>query len=156
MRSYNKTYGLDTVITRATNNYGPNQHLEKLIPRFITYLLKGKKVPLYGNGLNVRDWIYVGDHVEGIDLVFHNGESGHVYNIGGGVELENIEIVTRLLELAGVGNEMVEYVADRPAHDFRYALNSGKITNELGWKPQMTIEKGLAQTFMFYKTKNDA
>ncbi len=156
VRSYNKTYGLDTVITRATNNYGPNQHLEKLIPRFVTNLLEGKKVPLYGSGRNVRDWIYVGDHVEGIDVVFHNGESGNVYNIGGGVELENIEIVTKLLELVGVGDEMIEYVEDRPAHDFRYALNSGKITNELGWKPKMSLEKGLAQTFMFYKTKNDA
>ncbi len=155
VRSYHKTYGLDTVITRATNNYGPNQHLEKLIPRFITNLLEGKKLPVYGSGKNVRDWIYVGDHVEGIDLVFHKGRSGHIYNIGGGTELENLEIVERLLALAGAGSEMIAHVDDRPAHDFRYALNSGKITGELGWKPRVPIDVGLSETFAFYKTKFD-
>lgn len=153
VRSYNKTYGLDTVITRATNNYGPNQHLEKLIPRFISNLLVDKKVPLYGNGKNVRDWIYVADHVEGIDLVFHRGRSGEIYNIGGGTELENVEIVEKLLKLAGKGEKMIEHVADRPAHDFRYALDSSKISSELGWTPKVNIDDGLAETFAFYKKR---
>ena len=154
VRSYNKTYGLDTVITRASNNYGPRQHIEKLIPRFVTNLLKGEPVPLYGNGRNVRDWVYVDDHAEAIDLVFHKGLSGEIYNVGGGTELENITIVKMLLARVGLGEEMITYVKDRPGHDIRYALDSDKITRELGWKPNTTLEVGLSQTISFYKAQN--
>lgn len=152
VRSYHKTYALDTVITRASNNYGPNQHLEKLIPLFITRLLQDKKVPLYGSGRNVRDWIYVDDHVEGIDKVFREGKSGEIYNLGGGMELENIEIVHMLLVFAGKDESMIEYVKDRPGHDIRYALDSNKATKALGWSPKITLEEGLARTFAFYKS----
>ena len=150
VRSYHHTFGLDTVTTRASNNYGPNQHTEKLIPRFITNLLAGKKVPLYGNGKNVRDWIYVGDHVLGIDAVFHKGEPGETYNLGGGNEIENIDITKKLIALAGLDEQMIEYVTDRPGHDIRYALDSGKASRELGWKPQKDFAQGLIETFAYY------
>ena len=151
VRSYHHTFGLNTVTTRASNNYGPNQHEEKLIPRFITNLLAGKKVPLYGNGLNVRDWIYVGDHVLGIDRVFHDGVSGEIYNLGGGNEITNIEITKKLIALAGLGEDRIEHVADRLGHDIRYALNSSKAEHELGWKPQKSFGVGLDETFQYYR-----
>ncbi|MSU73629.1 dTDP-glucose 4,6-dehydratase [Candidatus Kaiserbacteria bacterium] len=150
VRAYHQTYGLDTVITRASNNYGPQQHTEKLIPRFITALLKNKKVPLYGNGLNVRDWIYVGDHVEGIDCVFHKGKSGEIYNLGGNNELNNVEITNLLLRMGGFGEEMIEPVADRLGHDFRYAIDSSKANRELGWQLRMDFTEGMNTTWKYY------
>lgn len=152
VRSYNKTFGLDTVITRASNNYGPHQHREKLIPLFISNLLRGKKVPVYGEGKNIRDWIYVGDHVQGIDAAFHHGRSGGVYNLGGGSEIENIEITEKLLALTGSGKEMIEYVTDRPGHDFRYALDSSRAKNELGWAARKNLQEGLSETISYYKS----
>lgn len=153
VRAYRKTYGLDTVITRASNNYGPGQHTEKLIPRFITALLHGEKVPLYGNGLNRRDWIYVGDHVEGIDRAFHEGRAGEIYNLGGNNELSNVEITDRLLALAGKGSEMIQRVADRPGHDFRYAIDSSKAKRELNWEPAMDFKKGMEATWSYYASR---
>lgn len=150
VRSYHRTFGLDTVTTRASNNYGPHQHTEKLIPRFITALLQGKKVPLYGAGLNVRDWIYVGDHVEGIDAVFHKGRSGEIYNLGGNNEMNNVEITRVLLGMSGLGEEMIERVADRLGHDFRYAINSEKAKKEFGWEPRMDFKEGMQATWDYY------
>lgn len=150
VRAYHRTYGLDTVTTRASNNYGPHQHTEKLIPRFITALLSGKKLPLYGNGLNVRDWIYVGDHIEGIDAAFHKGKAGEIYNLGGDNEMNNVEITKTLLRMGGFGEEMIEHVADRLGHDFRYSIDSSKAKKELGWQPKMDFTKGLQTTWEYY------
>lgn len=151
--AYHETFGLDTVITRASNNYGPHQHAEKLIPRFIARLLSGGKVPLYGSGTNVRDWLYVGDHVDAIDRVFHKGKTGEVYNVGGGNERTNTEITYTLLTLAGLGKEQIEYVTDRLGHDVRYALDTTKIEHELGWHPKTPFDKGLAETFAYFKKR---
>ncbi|MDB5195575.1 MAG: dTDP-glucose 4,6-dehydratase [Parcubacteria group bacterium] len=150
VRAYHATYGLDTIITRASNNYGPYQHTEKLIPRFITALRAGKKVPLYGEGTNVRDWIYVGDHADGIDAAFHKGRAGEIYNLGGGHELRNIDITRMLIALAGAGEDAIEYVADRPGHDFRYAIDSRKAERELGWKPAVDFTSGMKETWDYY------
>jgi dTDP-glucose 4,6-dehydratase len=153
VRSYHHTFGLDTVTTRASNNYGPSQHVEKLIPRFITNLLLGKKVPVYGTGENVRDWIHVSDHVLGIDAAFHKGTAGEIYNLGGGNEIQNIDITKKLIALAGLGEEMIEHATDRLGHDIRYALDSSKATRDLGWKPEKDFETGLAETFEYYKNR---
>jgi dTDP-glucose 4,6-dehydratase len=149
--AYHETYGMNVVITRSSNNYGPNQDTTKLIPSFITKLLKGEQVPLYGRGENIRDWLYVEDNVAAIDLVFHKGKSGQVYNIGGDCELENRAVVKKLLTLTGRDEKSIRYVEDRLGHDFRYALSSGKLTKELGWRPKMNFEKGLRNTLTFYK-----
>jgi len=151
VRAYNKTFGLDTVTTRASNNYGPHQHPEKMIPLFIKNLLSGKRVPLYGTGKNVRDWMYVGDHVEGIDVVFHKGRSGEVYNLGGGNEFENIDITKKLLILTGRDESAIEYVTDRLGHDLRYGLDCSKMERELRWKPKKSLEEGLRETVGFYR-----
>lgn len=147
VRSYHKTFGLDTVITRCSNNYGPHQDDTKLIPLFIKKLIAGEKVPLYGKGDNVRDWLYVGDHVEAIDVVFNNGKAGEIYNIGGGEEMKNIDIVKNLLELTGRDESMIEYVTDRLGHDFRYAIDAAKIKAELGWEAKTSLSDGLKKTF---------
>lgn len=152
VRSYNKTFGLNTVVTRASNNYGPNQHKEKLIPLFVTNLLAGKKVPVYGTGKNVRDWLYVGDHVLGIDAAFHKGKSGEIYNLGGGVELENIYITKLLIELCERDDSAIEHVTDRLGHDLRYSLDSGKAQRELGWTPKKDFEDGLKETVAYYRS----
>jgi dTDP-glucose 4,6-dehydratase len=151
VRSYHKTFGLDTVITRASNNYGPNQHPEKLIPRFITNLLANKKVPVYGEGMNIRDWIHVSDHVRGIDTAFHKGQSGEIYNLGGGQELTNLNITKEILQLLGKDEYMIEHVTDRLGHDFRYALDSSKASRELGWTSKKDFPTGLKETVEFYK-----
>ena len=150
VRAYHHTYGLNTVVTRASNNYGPHQHREKLIPRFITALARGERVPLYAQGLNVRDWLYVADHVEGVDRAFHHGQAGEVYNLGGGKELQNIEITKLLLALHGAGEDRIAFVEDRPGHDFRYALNSLKAKRELAWEPETDFTEGLRRTREFY------
>ncbi len=153
VRSYHKTFELDTIITRASNNYGPNQHQEKLIPRFITNLLENKKIPVYGEGLNIRDWIHVSDHVEGIDAAFHKGKSGEIYNLGGGQELTNLSITNEVLGLLGKGDEMIEHVTDRLGHDFRYSLDSSKAEQDLGWTPKKDFSTGLKETVGYYANK---
>ena len=150
-RSYNKTHGTDVVITRCSNNYGPFHFPEKLIPLFITNLLEGKKVPVYGNGKNVRDWLHVDDHCQGIYKVLMNGKSGEVYNIGGGQELTNLEITHLILNAMNSNESSIDYVADRKGHDFRYSVNWSKINQELGYEPKVRFEDGLAETIRWYK-----
>ena len=148
-RSYHSTYGLPVVITRSTNNFGPYQYPEKLIPLFVTNLLDGFKVPLYGDGLNQRDWLYVADNCSAIDTVLRHGEPGEIYNIGAGCELTNREITDKLLDLAGGDEDMVEYVVDRLGHDRRYSLDTSKIRG-LGWAPSRKLEDALEETFGWY------
>jgi dTDP-glucose 4,6-dehydratase len=153
VRAYHETFKLNTVISRCSNNYGPNQDYTKLIPKFISLLLADKKVPLYSKGENIRDWIYVEDHIDAIDLIFHKGISGNVYNVGGNCEMTNKEIVKKLLKLTKKTINSVKYVSDRPGHDFRYAVDTTKITKELGWKPKFNFEQGIEKTFEYYKKK---
>lgn len=154
LKAYAQTYGLPGVITRSSNNYGPNQDKTKLIPKFITNLLEGKKVPLYATGENIRDWLYVGDDVHAIDLVFRKGRGGETYNIGGGQEYTNLEITRTLLKSLRKTEKEIEYVADRPGHDFRYALSNEKIEKELGWKPKVRFADGIKKTISFYKKRS--
>ncbi|MCR4281296.1 MAG: dTDP-glucose 4,6-dehydratase, partial [Candidatus Kaiserbacteria bacterium] len=144
--SYIQTYGLPGVITRSSNNYGPGQDTTKLIPKFINNLLQGKKVPLYATGGNVRSWLYVEDNVMATDLIFRKGKSGEIYNIGSRAEYTNLEVTKTLLRSLRKTEEEIEYVADRPGHDFRYALSSKKIENELRWKPRIAFDKGIKKT----------
>lgn len=148
--AYHRTHGLDVVVTRCSNNYGPYQFPEKVIPLFVTNLIDGRKVPLYGDGGNVRDWLHVDDHCHGIALALTGGRSGEVYNIGGGTELTNKELTARLLEACGVGWDRVEYVADRKGHDRRYSVDITKISTELGYKPRVPFDTGLADTVRWY------
>ncbi|OGH76848.1 MAG: dTDP-glucose 4,6-dehydratase [Candidatus Magasanikbacteria bacterium RIFOXYA2_FULL_40_20] len=148
--SYWTTYQTPVVVTHSCNFYGPNQYPEKLIPLFVTNLLEGKKVPVYGDGKNVREWIYVDDHCDAIDTVLHKAEPGSVYNIGSGNEIENIEITKLILEYLGVGEEMIEYVKDRPGHDRRYAIDASKIKKELGWEAKVDFKEGLKKTVEWY------
>jgi len=147
--SYYTTYGLSVSITRCTNNFGPYQYPEKLIPLFITNLMECKKVPVYGSGLNVRDWIYVEDHCCGIDFVFNHGRSGEIYNIGGGSELTNLEITHRILKMVGQDDSMIEYVEDRKGHDLRYSLDCSKL-KAMGWKPEFDFDTALKYTVKWY------
>jgi len=151
VRSYFKTYKLPTLITRSSNNYGPFQYPEKFIPLFITNALEDLKLPLYGDGKNVRDWLYVGDNCEAIDLVLHKGKEGEIYNIGGGNEKENIEIVKLILGELKKPDSLIEYVKDRPGHDRRYSLSIDKIKRELGWRPKAAFEQALKDTINWYK-----
>ncbi|MCR4368815.1 MAG: dTDP-glucose 4,6-dehydratase [archaeon] len=148
--SYVSTYGIDLVVTRSSNNYGPYQYPEKVIPLFVTNLLEGKKVPLYGNGKNVRDWLFVEDNCAGILAAGLKGKKGEIYNIGGGNEITNIELTHKILELMGKGEEAIERVADRKGHDLRYSLDSSKI-KKLGWAPQKKFDDGLKETIEWYK-----
>ena len=150
-RSYNKTYGMDVVITRCSNNYGTHHFPEKLIPLFITNLIEGKKVPVYGTGMNVRDWLHVDDHCRGIYQVLMKGRSGEVYNIGGGRELTNNEITGLILEAVGADESSIEYVEDRKGHDLRYSVDWTKINRELGYEPQVKFEDGLRETIQWYR-----
>jgi dTDP-glucose 4,6-dehydratase len=150
-RAYYHTYGLPVTITRCSNNYGPYQHPEKLIPLFISKALSNQQVPVYGDGLNVRDWLHVEDHCKAIDLVFHKGTPGEVYNIGGNNEKKNIEITRLVLSELGKGEDLIKYVQDRPGHDRRYAIDSSKIQKQLGWEPEHTFETGMKQTVNWYK-----
>jgi dTDP-glucose 4,6-dehydratase len=150
-RSYHRTFGLDVRVTRCSNNYGPHQYPEKVIPLFVTNLIDGKKVPLYGNGLNVRDWLHVDDHCKGIHAVLNKGMPGQIYNIGGGRELNNRELTDTILALMGRDSTSIEYVEDRLGHDLRYSVSHEKISRELGYQPQVTFEQGLLETINWYK-----
>ncbi len=150
VRAAHHTHGFDTVITRCSNNYGPYQFPEKLIPLMIANALEDKSLPVYGDGKNVRDWIYVEDHCEAIARVMTNGKAGEVYNIGGNEERENIWVVKKILEILGKSEEQIEYVKDRPGHDRRYAIDGTKIANELGWTPKHDFESGLKATVEWY------
>lgn len=150
VHAYYETYGLPTLITRCSNNYGPYQYPEKLIPFFISKLLKNEKVSVYGDGLNVRDWIYVYDHCSAIDTVLHKGKPGEIYNVGGHNEKTNIEITHLILEAMNKDESFIEHVEDRLGHDRRYAICNDKITNELGWKPSITFEEGILLTIDWY------
>ncbi len=150
-RAYWRTYGLDVRITRCSNNYGPYQYVEKLIPLFVTRLLRGGTVPLYGDGANVREWLHVDDHCRAIQLVLTKGAAGEIYNIGGGNALSNREMTERLLSLCGADWSRVTPVADRLGHDLRYALDDSKIRQELGYEPQVSFADGLASTVAWYR-----
>jgi len=150
-RSYNRTHAMDVVVTRCSNNYGTHHFPEKLIPLFITNLIEGRKVPVYGTGENVRDWLHVDDHCRGIYLVLMNGRSGEVYNIGGGRELTNNEITSLILEAMGDNENSIEYVEDRKGHDLRYSVDWTKINRELGYQPQVKFEDGLRETIQWYR-----
>ncbi|MER5844066.1 dTDP-glucose 4,6-dehydratase [Streptomyces prasinus] len=149
--AYHRTHGLDVRVTRCSNNYGPHQFPEKVIPLFVTNLLDGAKVPLYGDGLNVRDWLYVDDHCAGIDLVRTRGRAGEVYNIGGGTELTNKDLTGLLLEACGAGWDRVEHVEDRKGHDLRYSVDWTKARDELGYRPRHDFTTGLAETVAWYR-----
>ncbi|RVX44568.1 dTDP-glucose 4,6-dehydratase [Nonomuraea polychroma] len=149
-RAYHSTYGCDIRVTRCSNNYGPYQYPEKLIPLFVTNLLEGRKVPLYGDGLNVREWLHVDDHCRGIQLVLEKGSPGEIYNISGGTELTNRELTGRLLDALGTRWEMVEQVPDRPGHDRRYSLDDGKI-RAIGYQPRVEFDEGLAAVVRWYR-----
>lgn len=154
VRAYHDTYGVPTVITNCSNNYGERQYPEKLIPLFVSNIVERKPLPIYGSGLNVRDWLYVGDHARAIDTVFHNAKDGSTYNIGGNNEISNIELVRQLIAITdeelgnakGFSDSLITYVEDRAGHDLRYAIDSSKLQRELGWQPMMPFDKGLRQT----------
>lgn len=155
VRAYFETYKLPVLTTRCSNNYGPYQYPEKLIPFFISKLLQDEKVPVYGDGKNVRDWLYVYDHCEAIDTVLHKGKFGEVYNIGGHNEKTNLEITHLILKEMGKDETSIEYVEDRLGHDRRYAIANDKITSELGWKPSITFEEGIKLTINWYLDHQD-
>ena len=154
-RSYHRTHGLPVCITRCSNNYGPHQFPEKVIPLFVTNLLDGRNVPLYGDGLNVRDWLHVDDHCRGIQLVAEKGRDGEIYNIGGGTELTNRDLTYRLLAAVGAGPERIDEVADRLGHDRRYSVDWSKIADELGYAPRVGFDDGLAATVAWYSERRD-
>lgn len=151
LRAYNVTYGLHTTVTRGSNTFGPYQYPEKLAPLFITEALDDRPLPLYGDGMQVRDWLYVDDHCDAIDAVLHRGAPGAIYNVGGEHELHNIEVTRFILKALGKPESLIRYVADRPGHDRRYALTNDKISAELGWTPQHTFEEAMAETVRWYQ-----
>jgi dTDP-glucose 4,6-dehydratase len=153
--AYFHTYDLPVTISNCSNNYGPYQFPEKLHGLFITNLIEGKKVPIYGDGQQVRDWLFVEDHCEAIDAIIHQGKIGETYCVGGNCEKPNLEITKKILELLGKSEEMIEYVKDRPGHDRRYAMNFAKIKNELGWEPRTNFDEGMKQTVEWYKNHAD-
>ncbi|WP_029192301.1 dTDP-glucose 4,6-dehydratase [Paenibacillus harenae] len=150
VRAYHETFGLNVNITRCSNNYGPYQFPEKLIPLMIQNALQDKPLPVYGDGLNVRDWLYVEDHCSAIDLVLHKGKNGEVYNVGGRNERNNLQVVRTILEQLGKPESLITYVKDRLGHDRRYAIDADKIRNELGWKPMYNYEDGIKETIRWY------
>ena len=162
VRSYHETYGLNTIITNCSNNYGPKQHDEKLIPTIIRNALKGNPIPIYGDGKNIRDWLYVIDHCKGIDLAYHKGKAGETYNIGGRNERDNLYIANKICEILDelkprddkkIYKEQITFVTDRPGHDRRYAIDATKIENELGWKADENFESGIVKTIKWYLEK---
>ncbi|MDR0979350.1 MAG: dTDP-glucose 4,6-dehydratase [Lachnospiraceae bacterium] len=155
VRAYHETYKMNVNITNCSNNYGPYQHNEKLIPHMIKLALEDKELPVYGEGLNVRDWLYVEDHCEAIDLVAHNGKNGERYNVGGHNEKRNIEIVKLILKHLNKPESLIKHVEDRKGHDFRYAIDPTKIKNELGWEPKTKFEDGIIKTIDWYISNPD-
>lgn len=151
VNAFHHTYGLPTVITNCSNNYGPKQYKEKLIPQTILNLLRNKKVPIYGDGQQVRDWLFVTDHCEALVEVLNKGKVGEKYNIGGECEVKNIDLVKKIINLLGKDESMIEYVKDRLGHDRRYSTSIEKISNELNWKPKFNLDDGLAQTIEWYE-----
>jgi dTDP-glucose 4,6-dehydratase len=150
-RAYHRTHGLDTVVTRCSNNYGTHHFPEKLIPLFITNVIEKKALPVYGNGLHIRDWLHVDDHCRGIYLALTRGKSGEIYNIGGGTELNNLEITYQILKIMRADHNLIKHVEDRKGHDLRYNVDWSKINRELGYVPKMTFEDGLNQTVQWYQ-----
>lgn len=150
VRAYNETFGMPVNITRCSNNYGSYQFPEKLIPLMINNCLKDKELPIYGDGMQVRDWLHVLDHCSAIDTVLHKGVDGEVYNVGGNNEKANIEIVKLIISTLGKSENLIKYVKDRPGHDRRYAIDNAKITTQLGWKPEYTFEQGMKETIQWY------
>ena len=150
-----RTYGTFVTISRSSNNYGPYQHPEKLIPLVITRALAGENVPVYGDGQNVREWISVFDHCRAVDLVLQNGESGEIYNVGGGVEMANIDLVELILNELGVPRSLIEFVSDRKGHDRRYSMDSNKMAYKFGWRPQTNFLEGIKRTVRWYKNNRD-
>ncbi len=153
--SYYETFGLNVNITRCSNNYGPFQFPEKLIPLMIINALKGKTLPIYGDGKNIRDWLHVKDHCSAIDLVIHQGKPGEIYNIGGHNERTNIEIVETIIDTLGISKNLITFVSDRLGHDYRYAIDSSKIQKDLAWKPIYSFKDGLKETISWYQTHQD-
>ena len=162
VRAYHKTYGLPILISNCSNNYGPNQHVEKMIPNIINSLQKQIKIPIYGDGKNIRDWLYVDDHCDAIELIFNKGKNGETYNIGGNYEICNIDLANLIIKIFDQiksniqvkSNKLIEFVSDRPGHDFRYAINFKKIEKELGWKPKTKFEDGITKTINWYLKNN--
>jgi len=150
VRAYHKTHGMDVVVTRCSNNYGPFQFPEKLIPLMISNALQDKELPVYGDGMNVRDWIHVTDHCRAVDLVLRKGASGHTYNVGGNNEHPNIRIVKHILSRLGKPESLLRFVKDRPGHDRRYAIDASKLRTDLGWEPSISFEEGMSQTISWY------
>lgn len=150
VRAYHETFGMPVNITRCSNNYGPYQFPEKLIPLMINNCLNDKELPVYGDGMQIRDWLHVKDHCTGIDTVLHKGKDGEVYNIGGNNEKANIEIIKLIISTLGKSEDLIKYVQDRPGHDRRYAIDNSKITRELGWSPSYTFEQGIKETIEWY------
>lgn len=161
VRAYHHTYGMDVTTSNCSNNYGPKQHQEKLIPTVIRKCLAGENIPVYGTGTNIRDWLYVLDHCKAIDLIFHEGQSGETYNVGGRNERNNLQIVNTICEIldekrpraSGSYKELISFVADRPGHDFRYAIDATKLETELGWKADETFDTGIIKTVEWYLNK---
>jgi dTDP-glucose 4,6-dehydratase len=153
VQSYVRTFGLPAIISRCSNNYGPNQYPEKILPFFIKRLMAGQTAPLYGDGSNVRDWLHVSDHCRAVDLILHRGQNGQVYNIGSNNEHTNLEITQRMLRILGLPEDRIEFVKDRPGHDVRYAIDAHKISKELGWEPLVDFERGFRETVEWYKNK---
>jgi dTDP-glucose 4,6-dehydratase len=150
VRAYHKTHDLDVVITRCSNNYGPFQFPEKLIPLMISNALQDQELPVYGDGMNVRDWLHVVDHCRAVDLVLRKGASGRIYNIGGNSEFPNIDIVRLILKRLGKPESLIRFVKDRPGHDRRYAMDASKLKADLGWEPSISFEEGMNQTISWY------
>jgi dTDP-glucose 4,6-dehydratase len=154
-RSYYKTHSLDIRVTRCSNNFGPYQHPEKIIPLFVTNLLLKKRLPIYGTGLNIRDWLHVDDHCKGIHLALTKGFPGEIYNIGGGTEITNLELTSRILDKMGVDVSCVEYVDDRKGHDYRYSVDWSKSRDQLGYSPTVSFDEGISQTIQWYQNNNE-
>jgi dTDP-glucose 4,6-dehydratase len=155
VNAYHHTFKMDTVITRCSNNYGPYQFPEKLIPLFVSNLLNDQPVPVYGDGMQIRDWIHVSDHARGVELAWRRGKSGEVYNFGGRCEKANLHLTELLLELLNKPKSLIKFVADRPGHDRRYAIDCSKAERELGWAPEIPFEKGLKETIEWYKNHTE-
>ena len=158
VKAYSVTYGMPIIISNSSNNYGPNQHVEKLIPLVIKNIVNREPIPIYGDGKNIRDWIYVEDHIEAINLIFNNGERGQKYNIGGDNEIRNIDLINKIIILCdnllgrskGDSKSLMKFVEDRKGHDYRYSVDSSKLKNNLGWHPKTNFEKGLKKTILYY------